>query len=49
MFNGFQDLFDQFLNQAISIPLINPLSYLYVIFNLIAWVFALFLSGSEAA
>ncbi len=40
MLGGFETLIDQLIAQVLSIPLINPLSYLYVILNLVLLVLA---------
>lgn len=36
---GFDQLFQQFYNQLVNIPLDNTLSYVYVALNLVAWLF----------
>ena len=35
---GSIDVFDLLWGQIVNVPLINPLSYVYVILNLVAWV-----------
>lgn len=47
MFEGFGLLINQLLGQIINIPLINPLSFLYVILNLLAMIIGTVLGGGE--
>jgi hypothetical protein len=36
---GFDQLFQQFFNQLVGIPLENTLGYVYVVLNLVALIF----------
>ncbi len=42
---NFNQIIQSFLGQLINIPLINPLSFLYVVLNLILLLFASFSGG----
>ena len=44
---GLGVIIDQLLGQIINIPLINPLSYLYIILNLIFLIFATLFGGGD--
>lgn len=45
---NFSQIINSFLSQLINIPLINPLSYLYVILNIILLLLAGFLTGGSS-
>ena len=45
---GFGQVLDGFLSQLLNVPLINPLSYVYVFLNFLLLVWASFFGGGTA-
>jgi len=46
--DNFGAVIDQFIGQLINIPLINPLSFVYVILNLLLWLTATLFGSAPA-
>ncbi|HOJ32552.1 MAG TPA: hypothetical protein PKY35_10125 [Candidatus Hydrogenedentes bacterium] len=46
---GFDQVIQSLISQIINIPLINPLSFVYVVLNALLLLFSTFLSGSGSS